>query len=126
MAFVDKALLQKQFVMTISASTLVNALMFVMNVERRSRLKLHSVFTKRIIWTYFPFSCSYCLKCFRRKDGLLLRVLLIQESNHMYLMCGGNVSESTVNCKTQDCLLRGEALYLPRMWPQFWLKEIRE
>lgn len=74
MTFVDKALLQKQLVTTIGVSTLVNALMFVMNVERRSRLKLHSVFTKRFIWTYFPFSCSYCHKQLRRKDGLLLHV----------------------------------------------------
>jgi len=74
MTFVDKALLQKQLVTTIGASTLVNTLMFMMNVERCSRLKLHSVFTKRIIWTYFPFSCSYCYKQFRRKDGLLLHV----------------------------------------------------
>jgi len=75
MTFVDKALLQKQLVMTIGTSTLVNALMFVMNVERCYRLKLHSVFTNRIIWTYFPFSCSYCHKQFRRKDGLLLNVM---------------------------------------------------
>jgi len=73
MTFVDKVLLQKQLVMTIGASTLVNALMFV-NVKRRSRLKLHSIFTKRIICTYFPFSCSYCHKQFRRKDGLLLHM----------------------------------------------------
>jgi hypothetical protein len=38
----------------------------------------------------------------------------------MCLICVGNVSESRVDCKTQECLLRGEALCLPRMWPQFW------
>jgi len=44
----------------------------------------------------------------------------------MCLMCVGNVSESRVNCKTQDCPFRGEAHCLPRMWPQFWSKEIPE
>jgi hypothetical protein len=51
----DKDLLQKQLMMTTGASTLVNTFMFVMNVERCSRLKLHSLFTKRIICTYSLF-----------------------------------------------------------------------
>jgi hypothetical protein len=88
MTFVDKALLQKELVMTIGASTLVNALMFVMNVERRSRLKLHSVFTNRIILTYFPFSCSYCHKQFRRRDGLLLHMTSCTgERPHVFDVC---------------------------------------
>lgn len=89
MAFVDKALLQKQVVMTIGASTLVNAFTFVMNVEGCSRLKLYSIFTKRIIWTYFPFSCSYCHRQFRRKVGLLLHVTThTGERPHVFDVCG--------------------------------------
>jgi hypothetical protein len=89
MAFVGKALLQKQLVTTIGASTLVNAHMSVMNVEGRSRLKLRSLFTKRIIWTYFPFSCSYCHTQFRRKVGLLLHVTThTGERPHVFDVCG--------------------------------------
>lgn len=123
MTFVEKALLQKQLVTTIGASTLVNAFMFVMNVERHSRLKLHSVFTKRIICTYFPFSCPILSQTVQKERWFA--------SSYDFLyrratMCIGSVSESRVNFKTQDFTLREEALCLPRMWPQFWSKEVPE